>query len=137
MAGQGKGATDARGTEFRPDPATYWRNNAILALVLGVAAGVVLLILGNPYPWAGPLAAVLAIGFRAWFLRSEVMGEVWRLGPEALSGPGGRAVPLSQIAATRVMPGQLQLVTAGGDKHLIRYLANATAAKAAIDRARA
>lgn len=123
--------------EFRPDPATYWRNNAILALVLGLLAGAVLLAIGNPFPWAGPLAAVLAIGFRAWFLRSEVMGEVWRLGPEALTGPGGRALPLAQFAATRVMPGQVQIVTTGGDKHLIRYLADAPAAKAAIDRARA
>ena len=64
-------------TDFRPDAPTYWRAHAIMALAGGIAAGLVLVALGNPAPWVGPLGAALAIGLRAAYVKSEAMAEVW------------------------------------------------------------
>ena len=44
-----------------------------MAVVLGAAAGFFLMWQGNPYPVAGPLGAVLAIGARAAYLASEAL----------------------------------------------------------------
>jgi hypothetical protein len=122
---------------FRADPATYWRSHAIMALVAGVIAGVALVYGGNPAPWVGPVAAVLAIGLRAAYLKSEVMAEEWKLTNRRLLGPGGRIAPLSSLKLARPFLGAVQLVMAGGDKHLIKYQADAAATVAAIVAAKA
>ncbi|MBU9697058.1 hypothetical protein GU927_004270 [Rhodobacteraceae bacterium HSP-20] len=118
--------------DFRPDPATYWRAHAIMALVGGVAAGIVLILLGNPDPWVGPVAALLAIAIRAAYVKSEAMAEVWTLTPTHLTGPAGRSIPRAQIALVRPFLGAVQIVTTTGDKHLIRYLPDPAAAARAI-----
>ena len=110
---------------FRADPAGYWRSHAIMALVAGVIAGAALVYGGNSAPWVGPAAAVLAIGLRAAYLKSEALAEDWKLTNRRLIGPGGRIV------------GAVQLVTQGGDKHLIKYQANPAATVAAIEQAKA
>ena len=118
--------------EFRPDPAAYLRAHAIMALAGGIVAGVALILLGNPDPWVGPVAALLAIGIRAAYVRSEAMAEVWTLTQTHLSGPGGRTIPRAQIVQARPFLGAVQIVTAAGDKHLIRYLPDPAAAARAI-----
>lgn len=123
--------------EFTADPATYWRNHLILAVVGGALAGAVLMAMGNADPWVGPVAALLAIGVRAWYLASEALNDRWRLTDRRLIGPGGRVVPLSSLAAARPFFGDVQLVTRGGDKHLMKYLADARTVIAEIERARA
>lgn len=119
-------------TEFRPDATTYWRAHAIMALLGGVAAGLVLIALGNSDPWVGPVGAVLAIGIRAAYVRSEAMAEVWTLTPTHLTGPAGRSIPLGSIALARPVLGAVQIVTTTGDKHLLRYLPDPAAAARAI-----
>ncbi|QLQ19576.1 MAG: hypothetical protein HZT43_14475 [Exiguobacterium profundum] len=64
------------------------------------------------------------------------MADVWRLTDGALVGLGARRVALSQIVTVRKLMGHVQLVTKSGDKVLIRYLADAGAAVAAIEAAR-
>lgn len=123
--------------EFRPDAGRYWLNHLATAVVLGAVAGVVLIAMGNPYPWTGPVAALLALGVRAVYLRSEAMADVWRLTDGALVGPGARRVALADITLVRTLMGHVQVVTKQGDKILIRYLADAKAAVAAIEAARA
>lgn len=123
--------------EFRPDAGRYWLNHLATAVVLGAVAGVVLIAMGNPYPWTGPVAALLALGVRAAYLRSEAMADVWRLTDGALVGPGARRVALADITLVRTLMGHVQVVTKQGDKILIRYLADAKAAVAAIEAARA
>lgn len=118
--------------EFRPDPATYLRAHAIMAAVGAVAAGLVLILLGNPDPWVGPVGAVLAITLRAAYVRSEAMAEIWTLTPTHLNGPAGRSFPRAQIALVRPFLGAVQIVTTSGDKHLIRYLPDPAAAARAI-----
>lgn len=121
---------------FRADRGTYWRAHAILAVVAGVLAGGVLLAIGNPDPWVGPVAALLAIGVRAGYLASEALGEAWLLTDRRLVGPGGREVSLSGIATARAFLGGVQVVTRSGDKHLIRYLADPEGTAACIRDAR-
>lgn len=122
---------------FRADLPTYWKSHAIMALIAGVVAGVALAYGGNPAPWVGPVAAVLAIGLRAAYLKSEVLVEEWRLTNRRLLGPGGRIAPLSSLKLARPILGAVQLVMAGGDKHLIKYQADAVATVAAIMAAKA
>ena len=122
---------------FRADPAGYWRSHAIMALVAGVIAGAALVYGGNTAPWVGPVAAVLAIGLRAAYLKSEAMAEEWRLTNRRLLGPGGRIAPLSSVKLGRPFLGAVQLVMAEGDKHLIKYQADAAATVAAIMAAKA
>jgi hypothetical protein len=118
--------------EFRADRTAYWRGHLIMAVVLGAAAGLFLLWQGNPYPVAGPLGAVLAIGARAAYLASEALAEVWRLTDRRLLGPGGRTISLAQIRSARAFLGAVQITTTAGDRHLIKYLADPDATAARI-----
>jgi hypothetical protein len=118
--------------EFRPDPGSYWRAHGIMAILGSIAAGLVLIALGNPDPWVGPFGAVLAIGLRAAYIRSDAMSEIWTLSPTHLTGPAGRSIPRADIALVRPVFGAVQIVTTAGDKHLIRYLPDPAAAARAI-----
>lgn len=123
--------------EFHPDPAAYWRGHGILALIGGLAAGLALTALGNPYAWTGPVAAVPAIALRALYLRSEVMAQRWRLTDRRLLGPALRSIPLADIAAARPFLGDVQIVTRSGDKHLLKYMADAQSVAATLSGNRA
>jgi hypothetical protein len=107
--------------EFRADRLAYWRGHLILAVVLGAAAGLILIWLGNPYPVAGPFGAAIAIAARAAFLASEALTDTWRLTDRRLLGPGGRVILLLQVQAARPFLGAVQVTTTTGDKHLIKY----------------
>jgi hypothetical protein len=122
---------------LKADPATYWKSHAIMALVAGVIAGAALVYGGNAAPWVGPVAAVLAIAARAAYLKSEAIAEDWRLTNRRLLGPGGRIAPLSSLKLARPFLGAVQLVMAGGDKHLIKYQADTAATVTLIERAKA
>lgn len=119
-------------TEFRADAGAYWRAHAKLALFGAVVAGVALVVIGNPTPWVGPVAAVPAIFLRAWYLKSEALAHRWRLTDTRLLGPGLRVVLRSSIASVRVLLGDVLVVTKSGDKHLIKYPADAAAVVAKI-----
>jgi hypothetical protein len=118
--------------EFRADRLAYWRGHLILAVVLGAIAGLFLIWQGNPYPVAGPFGAAIAIAARAAFLASEALTEVWRLTDRRLLGPGGRAILLPQIKGARAFLGSVQVSTATGDKHLIKYQADPAAVAARL-----
>ena len=110
--------------EFRADRGVYWRSHLIMAAALGLVAGLFLFWQGNPYPVAGPVGAILAIGARAAYLSSEALTDLWRLTDRRLLGPGGRSIPLAQIKAAHPFFGAVQVVTVSGDKHLVKYLSN-------------
>lgn len=118
--------------EFRADRRAYWQGHLILAVVLGAAAGLILMWQGNPYPVAGPFGAAIAIGARAAYLASEALTETWRLTDRRLLGPGGRAIPRAQIQSARPFLGAVQITTTTGDRHLIKYQADPAAAAARI-----
>ena len=118
--------------EFPADRRAYWQGHLVMAVVLGVAAGLVLIWQGNPYPVLGPLGAAIAIAARAAYLASEALSDVWRLTDRRLLGPGGRVVPLAQVQAARPFLGAVQVVTLSGDKHLIKYQSDAPATAARL-----
>ena len=134
--GEAEEAGEAVLADWRADAGIYRKNNTILAAVFAVGAGLVLWAMGNPWPWTGPLAAILAVGVRAAYLRSEVMAQGWRLTATRLLGPGGRIVPLSALAEVRPFFGDVLLITRAGDKHLMKYLADPAAVQARIQQAR-
>jgi hypothetical protein len=113
--------------EFHPDAQVYWRGHLILAVILGVGAGLVLLAIGNPYPVVGPVGAVLAIAARAAFVQPEAMAEVWRLTDRRLLGPRGQAVTLAQLHAAQPFLGAVQVTSTLGDRHLMKYLPDPSA----------
>jgi len=119
-------------TTFRPDRATYWRAHLVMAVLLGAAAGVFLLAIGDPYPVIGPIGAALAIAARAGFVASEAMAEEWVLTDMNLSGPMKRNMALTTIKTARVLLGAVQVVTRDGNKHLIKYMADPAATAATI-----
>jgi hypothetical protein len=112
---------------FAPDRAVYWRAHLVMAVILGILAGLILLLQGNPYPVVGPVAAVLAIGARAAFVQSEAMAEVWHLTDRRLLGPAGRVVVLAKLHSARPFLGAVQVTTTTGDRHLIKYQADPAA----------
>ncbi len=120
---------------FAPDKGAYLRTNAWLAAGAMAASMVVLWLVGNPYVWTGAPAGLAAVGLRAWYLASEELVATWEMSDTTLTGPGERTVPLNQIAAVNVMGSFVQIVTKGGDKHLIKYQADPVATKATIERA--
>ena len=110
---------------FTPDPARYWRDHVTLAAFFGAVAMAVLLALGKADQIVvGVAAAFLAIAFRAVFFRSESLARRWRLTDRRLLGPQARAMFLLEIAEARRLMGDVQIVTKGGGKHLLRHMAD-------------
>lgn len=122
---------------FRADQAVYLRNTMILIVVFGAVAGLALIWIGNPHPWVGPVAALLGVGARAWFLASEALGAEWRLTDRRLLGPAGQVIPRGDIAQARKVLGDVVVIRRSGDKALIKYQADADAVIAALTGARA
>ncbi|MEX0305754.1 MAG: hypothetical protein AB3N12_00075 [Ruegeria sp.] len=120
---------------FAPDKSAYIRTNTWLAAFAMAAAMAVLWLIGNPYVWTGAPAGLAAVGLRAWYLASEELVATWEMTDTTLTGPGPRKVPLKQIASVNTIGSFVQIVTQGGDKHLIKYQADPAATKAAIERA--
>lgn len=122
-------------TRFRPDRAAYVRAHgwmAALAMGLGMAA---LWVLGNPHVWTGAVGGLAAVALRGVYMASEELAAHWDLTENRLLGPGGRRVALAGIAQVNVLGSAVQLVTKTGDKHLIRYQADAGATRRAIEAA--
>lgn len=109
---------------FRADRATYIKAHVVLAVIGSVAITAVLLVIGNPYPWTGIVATVLALLVRGWFMMSEELGHVWVLDNDALSGPMGRKVLLDNIVQVRIIGSAVQVISTGGDKYLIKFLSD-------------
>ena len=121
--------------EFAPDPALYWRGHIMMAGIGGALALVVLLAMGQAAPWVGPIGAFAALGIRGWYLASETLALRWQLTNQRLILPGGRAFGLGAITGARLFLGDVQVTTRSGDKHLMKYMADAQGVIAAIETA--
>jgi hypothetical protein len=121
---------------FRGDRATYWREHAWIAAFAMAAGMAILWALGNPHVWTGAVGGLFAIAVRAFYLASDETRMEWHLTNLRLLGPGSRAIALGNIAAVRSLFSAVQVVTVSGDKHLLKYQADAPAVISAIDRAR-
>jgi hypothetical protein len=121
---------------FLPDPTRYRQDHVVLAALFIVLVGVGFVLLGRAAEiWIGALGVILAIGFRYSYFRSEVFARRWRLTDRRLIGPQGRQVRLDQVKLVRGLMGDVQVVSTGGDKHLIRYQGEPEAVMAQIRRA--
>ena len=121
---------------FPPDRATYVRAHATMAAGAMAGAMAVLWAMGNPHVWTGAIAGLAAIALRGWYLASEELAADWRIEDGVLKGPGERRVALSQIAQVRTLGSSAQIITTGGDKHLIKYQPDAAATARAIETAK-
>lgn len=107
--------------EFIPNRSAYIRAHAwMAAFAMAVGMGI-LWAMGNPHIWTGAVGGLGAITLRGWFMMSEELAVSWRVADGVLSGPAERRVPLNQIAAVKTMGSYVQVITKGGDKHLIKY----------------
>lgn len=118
---------------FGADRATYIRDHVVMAVVLSLGAMVVLHFMGEVW-WVGAPAACAAIAVRGVYLASEDMHAYWELTNRRLIGPQGRQVWLSDVTALRHLGSAIQIITSGGDKHLMKYLADKHAARDTINR---
>lgn len=123
--------------EFAPSARAYWQGHLVMAGIGAVMAYAVLVMAGQPDPWVGPIGALAALGVRGWYMASEMLALRWQLTDLRLIVPGGRAYRLGQIAQARPFLGDVQIVTRGGDKHLMKYMPDASGVIATIDTARA
>ena len=121
---------------FSADARRFYGDTAALAGVAALGVGVVLALIGNPHVLIGGLGALAAVVVRAVFMASDSLAARWTLTPRRLIGPGGRVVPLAEVATVRRLMGDVQVITRGGDKHLIRHQRDAAATVARIDAAR-
>ena len=120
---------------FQGARATYIREHVMLAAIGAVGATAVLMALGNPHAWTGPVGAVLAIAARGFYVASEQLGFIWTLTDRRLITPDGRDIPLGRIAAVNRILSAVQVVTDTGDKFLIKYQPSTTDTAATIRRA--
>lgn len=120
---------------FRADRQAYVRSHTWMAAAAMAGAMLILWIAGSDHVWTGAPAGLAAVALRGWYLASEELAATWEMNDRTLEGPGGRSVPLDQIASLRVMGGFVQIVTQQGDKHLIKFQADPEATRAAIQRA--
>ncbi|MEL6595077.1 MAG: hypothetical protein AAFQ47_04025 [Pseudomonadota bacterium] len=122
--------------EFPADRATYLRDHAAMAALAMGGAMFILWWVGNPHVWTGAVAGLAAITIRGWYLQSEELAVNWLLTNRRLLGPPGRTVMLRDLTKARGLGSAVQIVTASGDKHLIKYQADKDAVIAQIDAAR-
>ena len=121
--------------EFAPDKATYWRDQAWVA-ALGMAGGMaVLWANGNPHVWTGAVGGLAAVAIRSWYLQSEEMAVRWVLTEDRLLGPNGRKMRIAEIDRLRSLGSAVQVITASGDKHLLKYQADRDATLTQLRRA--
>ncbi len=123
--------------EIRADRATFIRDHAVMAVLGMGVVGMVLALVGSAHVLIGSLGAVLAMVVRGLWLYSEQMKFLWVLTDRRLVGPGGRQVYLLEVETVRRLFGDIQIITRGGDKHLIKHVAGAEARVAEIEAARA
>ncbi len=112
-------------TSFRADRATYVRTNTRMAALAMGAGMAILWALGNPHIWTGAVGGLAAVAVRAFYMMSEELSVRWDLTNQRLLGPMDRAVRLGEIKQLNKLGSVVQVVTSGGDKHLLKYQADA------------
>ena len=120
-------------TEFKPDMTTYIRAHAVMSAIAMAAGMAILWALGNPHLWTGAVGGLAAVAVRAFYLASDELDARWDLTNRRLLGPQGRVIRLADIAAIRSLGSALQVISRGGDKHLLKYLTDRASAQSRIE----
>lgn len=109
---------------FTGNRTTYIKEHVMLAALGSVGAALVLIWMGDPNYWVGPVGAVLAIAVRGVYVASEQIGMTWQLTDRRLITPAGMTVRRDEIARVRTIFSAAQVVTQKGDKFMIKYQAD-------------
>ncbi|PVA09681.1 hypothetical protein DC366_13080 [Pelagivirga sediminicola] len=117
---------------FRADRGAYWRDHAWMAAAAMAAGMAILAALGNPHVWTGAVGGLAAIALRAFYLSTDALKSEWQLTDRRLLGPGPTAVALSDIGKVRGIGSAVQVITRSGDKYLLKFLPDRSAAQARI-----
>ncbi|MDP2517130.1 hypothetical protein [Shimia thalassica] len=110
---------------FQADRMTYIGTNTWMAVFAMAGGMAVLYFLGNPYVWTGAIGGLAAVAVRAFYMMSEELSVRWDLTNQRLLGPMGRAIRLGEIKQLNKLGNVVQVVTATGDKHLVKYQGDA------------
>lgn len=116
---------------FAPDRGAYYRNGAWMAAGAMALGMVILWAMGNPHVWTGAIGGLAAVAVRVFYLASDELKVRWDLTNQRLLGPGDRVMDLRDIKQVKTLGSAVQIITHGGDKHLIKYQRD-TAQTAAI-----
>lgn len=117
---------------FHADRGAYIREHAWIA-AFAMAAGMgILWAMGNPHVWTGAVGGLAAILIRGLYVASDELKVRWDLTDQRLLGPQTRAVSLDQIKEVKVLGTNVQVITKGGDKHLMKYQADRDATRATL-----
>jgi hypothetical protein len=124
---------DERVTQsFHADRSAYIREHtwiAAFAMALGMG---ILWAMGNPHVWTGAVGGLAAILIRGLYVASDELKVRWDLTNKRLLGPQTRAVALDQIKEVKTLGTNVQIITKGGDKHLMKYQADRDATRATL-----
>lgn len=117
---------------LHPDRSAYIREHTWIA-AFAMAAGMgILWAMGNPHIWTGAVGGLAAILIRGFYVASDELRVRWDLTNQRLLGPQTRAVTLDQIKEVKVLGTNVQVITKGGDKHLLKYQADRDATRATL-----
>lgn len=109
---------------FSGNKTTYIKEHIMLAALGSVLAAGVLIWMGDPNYWVGPVGAVLAIAVRGFYVASEQIGMTWQLTDRRLITPAGMTVRRSDIENVRTIFSAAQVITRSGEKYMIKYQAD-------------
>ena len=118
---------------FHPDKQAYLWAHVWLAVVAMGAGMAILWVIGNPHVWTGGVGGLAAVGLRAWYVASDELNVRWDMTNRRVLGPQTRAARLSEIAKVRTLGSAVQIVTTGGDKHLLKFQSDPAQTKARIE----
>ena len=117
---------------FQADRSAYIREHTwIAAFAVAVGMGI-LWAMGNPHVWTGAVGGLAAILIRGLYVASDELNVRWDLTNKRLLGPQTRTVSLDQIKEVKVLGTNVQVVTKGGDKHLLKYQADRDVTRAVL-----
>jgi hypothetical protein len=118
---------------FHPDKQAYLWAHVWLAVVAMALGMVILWVIGNPHVWTGGVGGLAAVALRAWYVASDELNVRWDLTDRRLLGPQTRAARLDEIDKVRTLGSAVQIVTTGGDKHLLKFQSDPAQTKARIE----
>jgi len=116
---------------LKADRRTYIRDHVVMAAIGALLMTAVLMALGDPNLWVGPVGACVAIAVRGVYVASEELAVEWQISDGALRAPG-RHLALKDIAEVRTILSAVQVVAQDGNKYLIKYQADPKGQAAAI-----
>lgn len=111
-------------TTITANRATYVKEHVLIAALGAVIMSGALMFMGNPHAWTGVVGSVLAVSVRGFYLASEQLGFVWHLTDRRLIRPDGLAIRLGDVDQVRTIFSAVQVITAAGDKYMLKYLAD-------------